>query len=508
MIAAAQYLRMSTEHQQYSIQNQAATIERYAELHGLKVVQTYSDPGRSGLMLKRRPGLCKLLQDIAAGNQPYDLVLVYDVSRWGRFQDTDEAAHYEFICKSAGVPVIYCAEIFPNDGSLPSLIMKSLKRIMAGEYSRELSLKTYEGQKRIVQLGYRSGGPAGYGLRRLLVSADGDRQQPLPRGARKALATDRVILVPGPAEEIHWVREMFRMAIAGKGAKAIARFLSSSGVTHFGRPWNYDLVLEILRNPKYAGCNAWGRTSGKLGTPRIEVPPQGWFVKPAAFEPIVDQQTFDEAQRVLRDRTFCKTKEQVLDDLRRLLREKGKLSEDLIEKCRYVPTVGTYQRWFGGLKQAYELIGYRANLPTINLDLRKRTYRLRKQLLRRIVKANKGQVRIVRDRPWRRARLRFHDGMEMSVLIVQPLTTPLGSLRWCVVPAPAESHLATLLCRCDSAHRGFHDFHVLPNIDKRDRFRLRAEDPWLDRGCSLAEMRNLHDIALRVLARSSGRIRN
>ena len=71
-----------------------------------------------------------------AGAAPYKAILVYDVSRWGRFQDTDESAHYEFLCKSAGVPVHYCAETFANDGSLPSLIMKALKRTMAGEYGR------------------------------------------------------------------------------------------------------------------------------------------------------------------------------------------------------------------------------------------------------------------------------------------------------------------------------------------------------------------------------------
>ena len=56
-----------------------------------------------------------------------NVVLVYDVSRWGRYQDTDEAAHYEFLCKRAGVPIHYCAEQFPNDGSVPAAILKALK---------------------------------------------------------------------------------------------------------------------------------------------------------------------------------------------------------------------------------------------------------------------------------------------------------------------------------------------------------------------------------------------
>ncbi len=93
-------------------------------------MQTYSDAAKRGVILKKRTGLRQLLQDVVAGNASYKAILVYDVSRWGRFQDTDASAHYEFLCKSAGVPVHYCAEMFGNDGSLPSLIMKALKRTL------------------------------------------------------------------------------------------------------------------------------------------------------------------------------------------------------------------------------------------------------------------------------------------------------------------------------------------------------------------------------------------
>ncbi len=148
-IPAAQYLRMSKEQQQYSLVNQADAIKRYADEHGFEIVQTYSDAGRSGLLLKRRAGLARLLQDVVGGGQPYKAILVYDVSRWGRFQDTDEAAHYEFLCRHAGIPVHYCAEQFSNDGTLPSSIMKALKRAMAGEDSRELSTKVYAGKRRL-----------------------------------------------------------------------------------------------------------------------------------------------------------------------------------------------------------------------------------------------------------------------------------------------------------------------------------------------------------------------
>jgi hypothetical protein len=66
-----------------------------------------------------------------------------------------------------------------------STIVKGVKRAMAGEYSRELSAKVFAGQCRLIELGYRQGGPAGYGLRRILVGLDGLMRAELARGEHK-----------------------------------------------------------------------------------------------------------------------------------------------------------------------------------------------------------------------------------------------------------------------------------------------------------------------------------
>src|SRR4051795_447900 len=78
---AAQYVRMSTERQQYSIQNQAAVIAAYAHAHNLTIVRTYRDEGESGLLIKNRAGLLQLLEDVQAGEADFGHILVYDVSR-------------------------------------------------------------------------------------------------------------------------------------------------------------------------------------------------------------------------------------------------------------------------------------------------------------------------------------------------------------------------------------------------------------------------------------------
>src|SRR5579862_3280439 len=190
-VPAAQYVRMSTEHQQYSTANQQDAIREYAQRRGFSIVRTYADEGRSGLNVAGRESLRALIDDVQSGRSDYRAILVYDISRWGRFQDADESAYYEYLCKRAGISVQYCAEQFENDGSPVSTIVKGVKRAMAGEYSRELSAKVFAGQCRLIELGFRQGGPPGYGLRRQLIDRDGNSKGLLRRGERKSLQTDR-----------------------------------------------------------------------------------------------------------------------------------------------------------------------------------------------------------------------------------------------------------------------------------------------------------------------------
>ena len=158
-VRAAQYVRMSTEHQKYSTENQAEALQKYAAQRGIEIVRTYADEGKSGLRLDGRDALQTPDQRRPSRRADFTTILVYDVSRWGRFQDADESAYYEYICKRAGIGVQYCAEQFENDGSPVSTIVKGVKRAMAGEYSRELSAKVFAGQCRLIELGYRQGGP-------------------------------------------------------------------------------------------------------------------------------------------------------------------------------------------------------------------------------------------------------------------------------------------------------------------------------------------------------------
>src|SRR4029079_1649397 len=98
----------------------------YAADHNITVVRSYKDPARTGLTMRNRHGLKQLISDVHEATRDFDTILVFDVSRWGRFQDIDESAHYEFLCKPRGVSIRYCAEPFVNDGALVNNILKSM----------------------------------------------------------------------------------------------------------------------------------------------------------------------------------------------------------------------------------------------------------------------------------------------------------------------------------------------------------------------------------------------
>ena len=359
-IRAAQYVRMSTEHQNYSIEFQTAINAAYALERGLEIVRTYVDAGISGVRLDKRDGLKQLLSDALSGRADFEVVLVYDVSRWGRFQDPDEAAHYEFICRAAGVRLEYCAEAFDNDGSLTSTLVKHVKRAMAAEFSRELSLRIYKTKRSLGLQGFWMGGNPGFGLRRCPVSADGRRGAVLAPGEQNGIRGRRMIVVAGPPDEVKTVRRIFHLFVTKQlSPNAIARLLNREGVAGYqDRKWTPHAIRQILQDERYGGIQILGRERQFLG--HCEARPEAEWVRVAdANEPIVSPKLVRAASR-LRAARRCRqlTKEELLEDLRTLLAKRGKLSFEIIKADPNTACPDAYKRRFGGLPATYKLVGF------------------------------------------------------------------------------------------------------------------------------------------------------
>jgi DNA invertase Pin-like site-specific DNA recombinase len=493
-IPAAQYLRMSRGVQLCSIEQQKAVIRRYAQQQGFVIVRSYQDSGKSGLQLQNRPALKSLLADVLSGKPDYRAVLVYDISRWGRFQDTDEAAHYEFLCKEAGVRVHYCAERWANDDSMASLVEKSLKRVMAAEYSRELSAKCFRGQKDLVELGFRMGSSAGYGFRRMAISADGKRKTVLESGQYKAVSTDRIVLVPGPKEEVACVRHIYRSLLyERKRPSEIARDLNRRRIPYcHGKPWPGYAVERILSNAKYAGCLVWNRTSQRLRGGHTTHSPEHWIVKPGAFSSLVSQSEFDRAQTLLHKTTNRWSDQELLKKLQWLLAKQGRLTEKLITGTPGMASTATYYRRFGGFRRIYGMVNYTAKAGTFGKsDARVRTLLLRDQLVSRIRALFPQEVLVSYRARDMRPMLRLSDGVQVGVRICRRNRTSAGCTRWRLYFGKDQQEDLLLVCLRD-AKAGFHRYYLLPAIESFTKEKkLKPDDHLLRGGVRLDDLSEL-----------------
>ncbi|MBF0181818.1 MAG: recombinase family protein [Magnetococcales bacterium] len=491
-IRAAQYVRMSTEHQQYSTDNQSDIIKEYARKHGMEIIRTYADEGKSGLNLEGRLALQQMLEDVQSGAADYEVILVYDISRWGRFQDADQSAYYEYVCKRNKIRVEYCAEMFTNDGSTSSVIIKNVKRAMAGEYSRELSKKVFIGQCRLIQLGYRQGGMAGYGLRRMLVNSAGIPQRILKLGERKILQTERVILVPGPEEEVatvQWIYDQF--VNHGRKEAQIAKDLNERGLfTEIAREiqeqelddggskhlWTSSIVNQILTNEKYIGNNIYNRQSFKLKEARVVNPPDMWVRANQVFEPIVDQKIFYTAQGIVQERNRRYSNEDMLELLKQLYRSKGFLSGLIIDEAEHLPNSNVYAQRFGSLVRAYKMVGYTPDIDYSFIEINKRLREMHPKEVKQVISTIEGMGGAV-SKDTKNDLLTINDEFTASLVISRCMATAKGTSRWNVRFDTSLNPDLTIVARMDADNEAIQDFYLIPaQIIKKRRVLFAADN--------------------------------
>jgi DNA invertase Pin-like site-specific DNA recombinase len=506
VIPVAEYVRMSTEDQKYSIPSQQAAIRRYATEHGLLVCKTYSDPGKSGVLIKYRPALSQLLQDVLSGGAEYKAILVYDVSRWGRFQNPDESAHYEFICAKAGVPVHYCAEQFSNDGSLQSILMKAVKRTMAGEFSRELGTKVFEGVKRLVLDGFHAGGVAPYGLDRMLISATGHKKGRLKRGEAKNLKSDHVVLVRGNRKEIQTVQKIFTMcAHENKSVPQIAATLNASGSSWRGQPWDFDKVHRVLTSSVYLGLNVWAKRSVRLHGPNVRRPKALWVTSKARFRPIVDQVTFDQAQKAIAARRISYNCPELLAGLRRLVARKNRLSVGTINRSKAMAHTTTYKKHFGSLLTAYEMAGFKpASSRYAAVEHTHAIKILHRSIVDTLTRLFPGHVRILRNVGDQRYIIEVDGHFRVSVLPCgyRPRRSGRKCSFWLLRVSKHDRDNIALICTLDREWKEVDGYYLLRPLGDsvQKHHRLRRNDPLLSAGQKLTGLEEFC-VAVRALGR-------
>ena len=464
---AAAYVRMSTEHQQYSTENQLDRIKEYAARRNMSIVRVFEDAGKSGLNVRGRDSLRKMIEEVEKGAADFKCILAYDVSRWGRFQDADESGYYEYICKRAGITVHYCAEQFENDGSPTSNIIKSVKRSMAGEYSRELSTKVFQGACRLIQLGFKQGGTAGFGLRRKLIDQSCQSKGVLAFGEHKSLQTDRVVLALGPDEEVAAVRWVYRLFLDDHlPEREIAARLNARAIpTDLGRPWTRGTVHQLLTNEKYLGNNIYHRTSFKLKRKHVQNPPEMWIRVKGAFPAIVSPEDFVRVQEIILARAKRFTDDEMLEHLRHILEKHGRISGLLIDESDDLPSSASFRHRFGSLVRAYQLIGYTPDTDfsfiEVNRFLRQKHPEIVQEVITQLatlgvhVDRNPANELLVLDRE-----------LVVSLVLSRCLHTPAGAHRWLVRFEETHRPDITVVARMDESNHGIKDYYLFPALDQ------------------------------------------
>lgn len=276
-----------------SITNQKKYLEDYAVQHGFGNIQHFSDDGYSGTNFNR-PAFNSLLTEIEAGR--VGTVIVKDMSRFGRnylqvgfyTEMMFPKKNVRFIAANNGVD-----SANPADNDFTPFL-----NIMNEWYAKDTSKKIKAVFKAKMRDGKRVSGAVPYGYYR----KPEDKQ---------------TLYVDEASASV--VRRIFQLACDGMGATAIADTLSEDKILtpsayarqnhpedcqctnyHDSYTWNATTVGYILNRREYLGHTVLGKTTrDNFKTKRKRIANEDeLLVFYNTHEAIIDQETYDKAQRM------------------------------------------------------------------------------------------------------------------------------------------------------------------------------------------------------------------
>ncbi|MBR6427453.1 MAG: recombinase family protein [Clostridia bacterium] len=290
------YCRLSRDEdrQLNSLNNQRRIVEEYANSKGYEIVGESSDDNVSGMHFDRG-GIEKLQEE--AERKTFDAVIVKDLSRLGRHKIL--TAMFIDNLKRLGIRVLSATEgidTFNEDDDL----MIGFKSLINDSYCRDMSRK--------IRAGYRQKQKNGI----VIIP---------PMGYRKDRNTGKVEIIE---EQAQIVRRIFGLYLSGYGIKAIAGMLNSEGVRSQGyyqeitlgkkigwnKPeiahrflWENTKIKRIIENEFYCGTLVCHQTyTNKIDHVRKAVPPEERFRHENAVPAIVDRETWERAQELMKDK--------------------------------------------------------------------------------------------------------------------------------------------------------------------------------------------------------------
>ena len=273
LIPAAGYLRMSSDKQETSIDDQRSELIAYAAKRGFVIVEWYADEGISGWKNKQRIGFQRLIADAPGGT--FKVILCWDQSRFSRF-DPIEANYYWHQLRQVGVTIETVKEGKLDFETLGGWLTASVQQHGKNDYCRSLAADSARGRrKRVLEGKWTCPPPYGYRL-------------------------ENGVLALGDAEKVETVRRIFRLRASGKGFRSIAGTLNREGVASpHNKSWQTRQLCNMLKRETYLGRTVIGKEpTGKFS----HVVEQRQTIE-NTHPPIIDAELWQAVQAVTDGRT-------------------------------------------------------------------------------------------------------------------------------------------------------------------------------------------------------------
>lgn len=301
--AVAYYRHSAEDKQENSVSIQREQVERFAEREQVQILEHFQDEGISGLTA-HRPGFQEMFSKWVTGPdaQQVDYIIVYDASRFGRFQEMSEVWRWLGLCNERGIKLATVTRGLPkNETSVIDSFIITLDFSMSGEFSKVLSDKVAYGSMKVAEQGYSAGGTAPYGYVRVLLSEQRERLGILQQGEHKIISNQRVTFEPAQDGSADIVKRIYKEFVTGGlFFDDIAQGLNEDDIkTATGRSWNASGVVRVLSNETYTGTRVYNKTWGRLKHKKRNNPPHEWVRCLDAHEALVDTDTFQKAQERL-----------------------------------------------------------------------------------------------------------------------------------------------------------------------------------------------------------------
>jgi hypothetical protein len=221
-------------------------------------------------------------------------------------------------------------------------------------------------------------------------------------------------------------------------------------------------------------------------------------VKTNAWQPLVDQATFDRAQDRFLRQTRYRSGDELLAGLQRLWASKGTVSERLVNQAPDLPSLAAFVGRFGSLTEALARIGFQSRRSEAML-VRRRTFTMRQDLIRKIISAATAKITVMQRDGHFRPRLRLPNHSLVSVELLRLVRNKKGELRWAFNAHRRERDFLTLIARLNEQNNGFHDFFIVPDLRKWTRCTVREHgDKLLERGRQLISLGDFLQLAKAV----------